>query len=386
MPPKHVIPGVYLDNAATTACDSRVVEAMVPYLTVTYGNPSSTHAWGRQARDVVEQCRARLLELMAGSGRFILTSGATEANNLAISAIISRGVETRRRRIFCLATEHKSVIGPLKAFAQRAGLLVELIPVASNGVLDHEVVENKLNDSVAAVIVQLVNSETGVIQNVARVASAAHEVGAWCMSDITQGMGKLPIHLEALGVDLASFSGHKIYGPKGIGGLYVSPAVQIGPMFWGGGQEHNVRPGTENVPGIVGLATAVELSSNLTTEDNQRITALRDDLWQALSALEGIHWNGQHAPRVANHLNVTIDGVNGQELLLRVRDVAFSVGSACNALANRPSEVLRWMGRTVEEAESTVRFSLGRYTSMADIDHASESLRRGIEAIRSERA
>lgn len=375
---------VYLDNAATTPCDQRVVEAMLPYWTEVYGNPSSTHVWGRRARQAVEDARARILELLGGSGQLLFTSGATEGNNLAMASVAKWINEQSpgRRRILYLATEHKSVVAPLHAIARVENIKCEAIPVLASGEMDHTAFRHMMDDSVGGVVVQLVNSETGVIQDVGRIAEETHAAGALCVSDMTQGLGKIPLNLDQLGIDVAIFNGHKIYGPKGIGGIYAKNGLRFQPLLSGGGQERSVRPGTENVPGVVGLAAAVDLATREIGPEMDRIASLREILWRRLRSVGGIRWNGQDAPVVATHLNVTIDGVQAQDLMLRVKDVAMSAGSACNASTNIPSEVLLAMGRTSEEAESTVRLTLGRFTKSADVNYAGEQLIRTIRAIR----
>lgn len=358
---------------------------MLPYWTEVYGNPSSTHAWGRRARQAVEDARRHLVEMLGGTGLLVFTSGATEANNLAVATAVASLAEhaPSRCRILCLATEHKSVMAPLKAATGDAKIACDTVPVLPSGEMDTVAFHQMMDDSVGAVVVQLVNSETGVIQDVRRIASAAHARGAICISDITQGLGKIPLRLDQLDVDMAVFSGHKVYGPKGVGGLYAKAGGRFLPILRGGGQERSVRPGTENVPGIVGLEAAVRLATQRLDLEMDRISSLREVLWKCLYVVGGVRWNGQAAPLVATHLNITIDGVNAQDLILRVRDVAMSAGSACNASTNTPSDVLLAMGHTSDAAERTVRLSLGRYTTLADVDYAGYRLVQAIQAIRS---
>lgn len=374
---------VYLDCAATTRCDPRVIEHMNRYWTDYYGNPSSFHYWGRQARNAIEDARRRILTDLRGVGNLIFTSGATEANNLAVTTV-GHLIEANphRSRVLVLSTEHKSVLVPLRVIARDFAIAIEIIPVLPSGLVDQAFLLNALDETVIAVFIQLVNSETGVIQEVQRIAAEAHAVGALCISDITQGVGKLSVNLDAIGVDMAVLSAHKIYGPKGIGALYVRPNVPVKPLIYGGSQEHGMRSGTENVPAIVGFSTAVTLAHEHLTEEMDRIVALRDRLWTRLQHLGGIRWNGQGAPKVATHLNVTIDGVWSQDLMLRVHDIAFSAGSACNALSNTPSEVLQAMGLSNIEAEQTVRFSLGRFVTSEEIDYAADRIQREILKIR----
>ncbi|WP_020375121.1 cysteine desulfurase family protein [Sulfobacillus thermosulfidooxidans] len=376
---------VYLDNAATTQCDPLVIEHMSPFWREHYGNPSSAHFWGRQARKAVEDARRQILTCLEGVGNLIFTGSATEANNIAVATVghlIEENAE--RRRVLVLATEHKSVLSPLRVLSRGSVVKVDIIPVLQSGVVDQSVLLKILDETVIAVFIQMVNSETGVIQDVQHIAAAAHAVGALCISDITQGVGKLPVNLEALGVDMAIFSAHKVYGPKGIGALYVRPKVPIAPIIFGGNQERGLRSGTENVPAIVGFASAVTLACEQLNDEMTRIAVLRDMLWNRLAELGRIRWNGEVAPKVSTHLNITIDGVSNQDLMLRVHDIAFSAGSACNASSNTPSEVLQAMGLSLSEAEQTVRFSLGRFVTPEDIEYAADRIQREIVRIRRE--
>lgn len=376
---------IYLDNAATTPCDPRVLEAMTPYLLNNFGNPSSPHVMGQLARQTVEDCRKEILCALRGSGSLLFTSGSTESNNLAIHSILKYSRERLgRHRVLCLSTEHKSVINAVKYFGKTMKVGVEWIPVRASGLIDLDWFISAMGPGVGAVIVQLANSETGVIQDVKEISEIAHRFGAKCFSDITQAVGKIDVDLDALGIDYGSFTGHKFYGPKGVGALYVAPGLPISPLVFGGGQEKGARPGTENVPGIVGLATAVKLSVDELNRNRRHMDRLRNDLWEYMGELDNVQWNGSEAPLLPSHLNVTIRDVNSQDLLLRVRNVAFSAGSACNTLSNTPSPVLLAMGKSAAEAEQTVRLTVGKFNTKEDIETASLTLQKAIREIRLE--
>lgn len=380
-------PLIYLDYAATTPCDTDVVAAMEPFLTQYFGNPSSPHRYGAYAAEMVERARREILRWVSeGEGHLVFTSGATESNNIAVASLIwwTREV-ARRSRVLCCVTEHKSVLAPLTEWGRRLGVQTDWIPVRPSGELDWGRFEAQLDERVGGVIVQLANSETGVVQDLGRVTDLAHAVGARVFSDVTQALGRIAVPLKGWHVDWAAFSAHKIYGPKGVGALYVGPEVTVLPLTRGGGQERDWRPGTENVPGIMGFASAVRLAYHVLDHEPHRLARLRDALWERLSRLDGITWNGREAPALLpSHLNLTVDGVVAQELLLRVPQVAFSAGSACNARTHQPSPVLQHMGRTVTQAEQTIRLTVGRPTTVEEVERAAEALIAGIGAIRSE--
>lgn len=385
---EHLFPTelIYLDNAATTSCDPRVVEAMVPIFMTQYGNPSSSHVLGRQARALVEEARYRLLHLLArGQGHIVFTSGATESNNCGVHAAVRlmRG-DRQRGQILCLSTEHKSLWEPLRVLAGGRGIEVLSVPVDPLGRIDMDDLMAHLSDRVGAVFVQLANSETGVIQNVAEVAAAAHRFGAWCISDVTQAVGKIPVDFRTLGVDMATFNGHKIHGPKGVGALYTAPGIRLEPLLWGGGQERYIRAGTENVASIVGMAKAIEIALELLDEESSRIETMRNRLWEAFSSRDEFGettWNGRGARMLPTHLNVTFHGIKAQEMMLRVPTIALSAGSACNALTNKPSEVLSSMGLSTDAAEETIRFSLSRYTRQNEIVRTIKLIGQVVEAM-----
>ncbi|MHB1681276.1 MAG: cysteine desulfurase family protein [Bacilli bacterium] len=375
---------VYLDNASTTPCDPRVVEAMQQYWFSNFGNPSSPHLLGLLANQVIEDCRREISVALQGSGTVLFTSGSTESNNLAIISVLRYTKERlKRNRVLCLSTEHKSVINSIRYFAALLNIDVEWIPVTSDGTIDANWLYDVLDESIGAVIVQLANSETGVIQDLSHISSKCHQYGAVCFSDITQAIGKIKIDIDNLGVDYASIAAHKFYGPKGIGALYVAPGMELAPLTYGGGQEKGIRPGTENVAGIVGMTTALRISIEDQDITVDHLKELRNRLWLVLECVGEIRWNGKRAQLLPSHLNITIKGVNAQDLLLRSRKVAFSAGSACNTATNSPSPVLLSMGMSIEEAEETIRLSVGRFNNTDQIDLAAQFLNSTIRNIRS---
>lgn len=378
---------IYLDNHATTRTDPRVVSAMLPYFSDQYGNPGSiNHGFGEAARDAVESARRSVAESLGADPReIVFTSGATESNNLAIHGILQRG-RRRGSHVVVAKTEHASVLEPLARFGRR-GFDVELIPPhaggsPSAGLVDVDQFVAALRDDTALACCMLANSETGAINPVAEIAEQCRLRGIPLHCDAAQAVGKLEIDVKSLGVDLLSFSGHKIYGPKGVGVLYVrrgEPRLRLEPQILGGGQEGGRRSGTTNTPGVVGLAEALRLCDVQRTAETERLRTLRDQLWHLLSTnLAGVQLNGpsldRTSPRLAHNLNVSFDGVDGEALLMGVRDVAVSSGSACSSADPEPSHVLLAMGVSRDAARSSLRFGLGRFTTEDEIARAAESI------------
>lgn len=383
---------VYLDYHATTPVDPRVLAHMEPYFTERFGNPGSVgHAYGWEARDAVEAARAQLAQLIGAAPReIVFTSGATESNNLALRGTAER---TRGRHIVSVKTEHRSVLDPL-ARLQRRGFDVTLLdviqaphPVA--GLLELDRLCHSLRPDTFLVSVMLANNEIGAIQPLAELARICHDRGILVHCDATQAVGKLPVHVDDLGVDLMSFTAHKIYGPKGIGALYVRhrPPVPLQPQIDGGGQERGRRSGTLNVPGIVGFARALELCLEELPAEAPRLATLRNRLFDRLAAaLPETQLNGpaldQPAVRLAGNLNVSIPGVDGDALLAALRDVAVSSGSACTSADPEPSHVLRALGVQEAWVRASLRFGLGRFTTEADVDFAAAYVAEQVERLR----
>jgi cysteine desulfurase len=379
MPP-HPNRPVYLDNQATTRCDPLVVQAMLPWFTEDYGNPHSVeHVMGQRAEAAVEAARTQVAGLIgADANEVIFTSGATESNNIAIkgAARYAARMGDARRRIVTVATEHKCVLESVADLAEE-GFEPVFLPVRPDGLLDPDVLREALTVPTLLVSVMAVNNETGVIQDISRHAAIAKEAGALFHSDLAQAVGKVPVDVRGWKVDLASISGHKLYGPKGVGALFVRrrPRVRLAPLFSGGGQERGLRSGTLPAPLIVGLGEACRLAAEAMAAEAQRVAGLRDGLLARLRQdIPAIRINGSVAARIAGNLNVTFPGATALALMQAVPDLCVSTGSACSSAAVEPSYVLRALGLSDEEASRTLRIGIGRFTSAADIDYAATAL------------
>jgi cysteine desulfurase len=390
---------VYLDNHATTRVDPRVVEAMRPFFDEKYANPHSVHVAGHEARDAVDQARKAIAAAIgADATEIVFTSGATESNNLAI-----RGVAERERRrgnhLVSVATEHKAVLDPLARLARR-GCEVTLLDVEQHdssraGWLDPQKVAAALRDDTCLVSVMLANNEIGVIQPLGEIAAVCKARGVLLHCDATQAVGKIPVDVAALNVDLMSFTAHKIYGPKGIGALYVrnrDPIVRLEPQIVGGGQQEGRRSGTLNVPGIVGFATALQLCLAELPNESQRLAELRNALAHNLSnqlsdvrlcgpALESKYDDGTPL-RLPGNLNVSFGNVDGEALLLAMGNLAVSSGAACTSTDTGPSHVLLALGLSEDAARSSLRFGLGRFNTAADIDFATDRVSTAVRDFR----
>jgi cysteine desulfurase len=378
-PPRPNQP-VYLDNQATTRCDPRVVQAMLPYFSEEYGNPhSAEHVMGQRAEKAVEDARAQVAALIGGDVReVIFTSGATEANNIAIkgAARFAASMGDVRRRIVTVVTEHKCVLEAVGDLAAE-GFEPVVLPVGADGLLDPAVLREALAVPTLLVSVMAVNNETGVIQDIAGLALVVKAAGALFHSDLAQAVGKLPLDLTRWKVDLASISGHKLYGPKGVGALFVRrrPRVRLAPLFSGGGQERGLRSGTLPAPLIVGLGEACRLAGAEMAAEAERIGGLRGGLLERLRRdIPGIRVNGSFVERVAGNLNLTFPGASAVDLMAAVPDLCVSTGSACSSAAVEPSYVLRALGLSDDAAARSLRIGIGRFTSAADIDYAAAAL------------
>ena len=376
----------YLDHHATTPCDPEVVAAMAPWWTERFANPANRlQRPALEAAAAVEQARGRLRELLgAGDARVVFTSGATEANNLALKGVVEAALASGnpRRRLVSVVTEHRAVLDPLRHLSHRgSGLPLTLLPVRPDGLLDPAALEAVLGPDVLLVSVMAANNEIGVLQPLATIASCCRAHGALLHVDGAQAIGHIPLAMAALGIDLLSLSGHKLYGPKGVGALLVRRGVRLSAQQHGGGQEEGLRAGTLAVPLIVGLGVALQQAMADRQQRAERLGALRDRLWQGLAALGGLRRNGAASPRLPHNLNVTVDGVDGNRLhqLLR-RRIAVSSGSACSQ--GSPSHVLAALGRSRTEAAASIRFGLGRGTGEADIDEAITAVAEAVAALR----
>jgi cysteine desulfurase len=379
MPPRPNRP-VYLDNQATTRCDPRVLAAMLPWFTEAYGNPhSAEHAMGVAAEAAVEQARAGVAALLGAEAReIVFTSGATESNNIAIKGAVrhARAMGTTRRRVITVATEHKCVLESVLATAED-GFEPCILPVRPDGLLDPAVLEAALAEPTLLVSVMAVNNETGVVQDIPAIAALAKRAGALVHTDAAQAAGKIPLDLTGWQVDLASLSGHKLYGPKGVGALFVRrrPRVRLSPLFSGGGQERGLRPGTLPAPLIVGLGEACRLAALEMHDEGARLAALRATLLRLLDdAVPGLAVNGSMDARIPGNLNLTFPAATARALMAAAPELCVSTGSACSSAAIEPSYVLRAMGLTDEAAARSLRIGIGRFTSAADIDYAAAAL------------
>jgi cysteine desulfurase len=363
---------IYLDHNATTPVDPRVLEAMLPALREGFGNASSLHWFGQQARAALDGARAEIARLIgANPAEIVFTSSGTEADNLALrgAAGIAR---PPRRGIVYAAIEHHAVMNTAKSLAEE-GWPVASVRARADGVIDLEDLAAKVDETTALVAVMLANNETGVIQPVAEVVRLARARGALVHCDAVQAAGKIEVDVRALDVDLLALSGHKIYAPKGVGVLYVKRGTRLRPFVRGGSQERNRRAGTENIPGIVGMGRAAALAREELGAESVRLAALRDRLEDRLLAIPGTRRNGD-GPRVPNTTNVSVAGIEAESLLmaLDLAGVAVSTGAACAAGAVEPSHVLRGMGIPTERVQGSVRFSLGRATKEQDVDRAAD--------------
>lgn len=366
---------IYLDHNATTPVAPEVLDAMLPYLRDQYGNPSSDHPLGRRAAAAVAQARGQVADLIgADAGDIVFTSGGTESNNLAIRGTAATA-DPGRRCIVTTVVEHPATIAPL-AHLQTQGWAITRLPVTPAGSIDTTAGAAELGPTVALVTMMLAQNETGVILPVADVAAAAHRVGAVVHVDAAQAIGKIDVNVSNLDVDLLSIAGHKCYAPKGVGALYRRPGTALQPLLLGGGQENGIRPGTENVAGIVGLGAACDLVRAHIATETVRLAGLRDNLWQQLrAAIPGMVC---HTPPVSlpNTLMVSFSGVLGRTVLAHAPGLVASTGSACHSGHDTPSATLIAMGATLDVALGAVRLSLGRGTTQTDIDTATWILMR----------
>jgi cysteine desulfurase len=375
---------IYLDYAATTPVDPRVVQKMLPYLYEQFGNPASrSHAFGWAAEKAVEIAREQVAALIGADPREIAwTSGATESNNLAIKGV-AQFHKGKGRHLITLKTEHKAVLDPMREL-ERDGFEVSYLDVREDGLLDLEVLKAALRPDTILVSVMLVNNEIGVIQDVAAIGALCRERRVLLHVDAAQASGKVAIDLSTLPVDLLSLSAHKTYGPKGIGALYVrrKPRVRIEAQMHGGGHERGMRSGTLPTHQIVGMGEAYRLARETMGQENERIRLLRDRLLAGLQTLPEVRINGELASRVPHNLNISFQFVEGESLLMGMKGIAVSSGSACTSASLEPSYVLRALGLSDEVAHSSIRFSIGRFTTAEEIDRAIVQVKATVERLR----
>ncbi len=365
---------VYLDNHATTAVDPRVLDTMVPYFTLNFGNAASrNHSFGWTAEQAVEHARKQVADLIGANAKeIIFTSGATESNNLAIKGVAEMYAE-KGNHIITAATEHKAVLDTCKHLEKR-GCRVTYLALKEDGLVDLDQLRAAITDKTILVSIMYANNEIGVIQPVAEIGKICKERGVLFHSDGVQAVGKVPVNVIADNIDLLSITAHKMYGPKGVGALYVrrkSPRVQITAQMDGGGHERGMRSGTMNVPGIVGLGKAAELCRHEMAEESSRLSHLRDKLKDKLtSELDEVFINGSMEHRLPHNLNISFAYVEGESLLMGINDIAVSSGSACTSATLEPSYVLKALGVGDDLAHTSIRFGLGRFTTEEEVDYA----------------
>ena len=378
---------VYLDFNATTPVDPEVLDAMLPYFADSYGNASSIHSSGQRARGAVDAARESVAALIgAKPSEIVFTSGGTEADNLAIFGVVDVGVnrESARKHIVTTAIEHHAVLNAAQSL-EKCGVEVSYVPSDRNGVVDAQELAEAIRPDTALISVMHANNELGTIQPIEEIGRIAAEADVYFHSDAVQSAGKLPLDVNELNVDLLSLSAHKIYGPKGVGALYIRGGVPVQPQFFGGHHERDRRPGTENVPGIVGFGKAAELAKKRLSEDVARMGDLRNHFERSVTrALPGILVNGNPLRRIANTSNLHITRIAGESFViaLDLQGISCSTGAACSSGSIEPSHVLLAIGLTPDQARSSIRFSLGRTTTEADIAYAIETVQRVVERIR----
>ena len=378
---------IYLDYAATTPTDPRVVDAMLPYFTTMFGNAASrTHVFGWQAEEAVEAARREIAAVINADAKEITwTSGATEGNNLAIKGAVEFLRESGKKHVITAVTEHKAVLDTCK-YLERHGVDVTFLPVDQDGLVTPEQVEAAIRPDTALVSIMFANNETGVLQPIAEIGAVCRKHGVLMHTDAVQAFGKIPLDVEAMNIDLMSISAHKIYGPKGIGALYVRrrrPRVRLAPQIHGGGHERGNRSGTLNVTGIVGFGYAAKLARESMASEGARILELREHLRQRLmTEVPHATLNGSPTRRLPGILNISFAYVEGESLLMGLKDMAISSGSACTSASLEPSYVLKAMGLNDELAHSSLRISVGRFTTLEEVDHIAALIAREVARLR----
>ncbi|MBI3770885.1 MAG: IscS subfamily cysteine desulfurase [Deltaproteobacteria bacterium] len=378
---------VYMDNHATTPVDPRVLEAMLPYFTEQFGNAASrNHAFGWAAEAAADRAREQIATLInAKAKEIIFTSGATESDNLALKGVVEFYKE-KGNHIITVPTEHKAILDTCKALERKGLAQVTYLPIDEFGVVDPDDVRKAITDKTILISIMHANNEIGTVQPLHEIGKLAKEKGILFHTDATQGVGKLPVDVEAMGIDLMSFSGHKIYGPKGIGALYVrarNPRVRLSPQMDGGGHERGMRSGTLNVTGIVGLGKACELAGELMVSETERILRMREKLRKKItSALDEVYLNGHPIQRLPGNLNLSFAFVEGESLLMGLKDIAVSSGSACTSATLEPSYVLHALGIGDDLAHTSIRFGLGRFNTDEEVEYVSDRVIREVTRLR----
>ena len=376
---------IYLDNNATTPLDPRVLEAMLPYFNSKFGNAASrNHAFGWAAEEAVDYAREQVAQLIgANEKEIIFTSGATESDNLAIKGVFEMYKEKGDHIITCVS-EHKAVLDACKHL-EKLGAKVTYLPVQADGMIDLLQLESAMTEKTILVSIMFGNNEIGVVQPIREIAAIAHKYGALFMTDATQAVGKIPVNVITDGIDLMAFTAHKMYGPKGVGALYVrrkNPRVKVTAQMDGGGHERGMRSGTLNVPGIVGLGKAAEICRLEMAEESNRLSVLRNKLQTSLLQMEESYLNGHPTSRLPHATNISFKYVEGEGLMMAMKDLAVSSGSACTSASLEPSYVLKSLGLSDDLAHSSIRFGLGRFTTEEEVDFAIEQTKKAVNHLR----
>ncbi|HZQ52280.1 MAG TPA: IscS subfamily cysteine desulfurase [Bryobacteraceae bacterium] len=377
---------IYMDNHATTRVDPRVFEAMQPYFTDVFGNAASrNHSFGWEAEEATEKSRKQIADLIGATAKeIVFTSGATESNNLALKGIAEMYAE-RGNHIITQVTEHKAVLDTCKRL-EKDGVRVTYLPVRQDGLIDLDQLRDAITDKTILISIMYANNEIGVVQPIKEIGKIAKEKGVLFHSDAVQAVGKIPVNVIADGVDVLSLSGHKFYGPKGVGALYVrrrNPRVQITAQMDGGGHERGMRSGTLNVPGIVGLGAAAEIAKKEMPEESKRLSFLRDKLKDKIfRELDEVYINGSMEHRLPHNLNISFAYVEGESLLMGINDVAVSSGSACTSATLEPSYVLKALGAGDDLAHSSIRFGLGRFNTEEEVDYVADKVTDVVKKLR----
>lgn len=376
---------IYLDNNATTPMDPRVLEAMLPYFTDKFGNAASrNHSFGWVAEEAVEYAREQVAKIIgANEKEIIFTSGATESNNLALKGVFEM-YQQKGNHIITVVTEHKCVLDAAHHI-EKIGGKVTFLPVNADGLVDLELLEKSITDKTILISIMYANNEIGVIQPVKEISAIAHKHGVLFHTDATQAVGKIPVDVNADGIDLLSFTGHKLYGPKGCGALYVrrkNPRVKVTAQIDGGGHERGMRSGTLNVPGIVGFGKACEIAMAEMATESKRLAALRDKLEKSVTEMEETYVNGNVEHRLPHVANISFKYVEGEGLMMAMKDLAVSSGSACTSASLEPSYVLKSLGLNDDLAHSSIRYGLGRFTTEEEVDYAIEVSKKAVTHLR----
>ena len=369
---------IYLDNNSTTPVDPEVLEAMMPYFTHQFGNSSSIHSFGQSTNDAVKEATSKIARLIGcEKSEIIFTSGATESINLAMKGLAEKN-SSERNHIITLKTEHKAVLD-VSHYLEKKGFKVSYLPVGSDGLVDLEALRNELSSNTLLVSVMLANNETGIIQPIQEIAQLSHGAGAFFMTDATQAFGKIPLDIDEMGIDLMAFSGHKIYGPKGIGGLYIrsrgSKKVKLDAHIHGGGHQRGFRSGTLNAPGIIGLGEAARIAKKKMSNDANHTALLRDHLESQLLMIEGVKIKGNTESRLPNTTNLYFEGIDSDALMMGLENIIISNGSACTSTSTEPSHVLKAMGLNDDEAYCCLRFGFSRFNTMEEVEIVVEKIK-----------